>query len=1211
MTPSAILVYSRFYSVIFQHTPVFELHIRRKARIQYSVSEALFSSTGNVIFPNYRSVHELTFAINKSRGVLGNPEQQIRAGYINAAGLLDEISHFLVRIYSEQENPGVLSRAYSFLENTLGKVSFEKILKTFLNEFPPVSVYKNLQSVDEYFSGSTENRLHKEVTLEELTMLYLSNLNPAMKKIKELIDDSPLAATTSYYAAFVALDNFFAGEKPFGPDQQPLLQALRAPMISHPDNIEAQLGFLKEKWGLILSPQFLEKITGGFDFSKEEERFIWNSFNPFGGKPHVETFVPEYKKIGEETGNRGTDASGKKTVRPEDLIYDEPQHFTPDTEWMPNVVIIAKNTYVWLDQLSKKYQRAIRRLDEIPDEELDQLARWNFTGLWLIGVWERSTASKKIKQITGNLDAVSSAYSLYDYTIAHDIGGEEAFQNFHRRAWQRGIRLAGDMVPNHMGLYSKWIVEHPEYFIQSEQPPYPNYRFTGHNLSDHPDVELRIEDGYWSRNDAAVVFQRVDKRNGEVRYMYHGNDGTSMPWNDTAQLNLLRADVREAIIQSILHVARKFSIIRFDAAMTLAKKHYQRLWFPMPGTSGVPSRQDYGLSRAEFDSLFPKEFWREVVDRFNAEMPQTLLLAEAFWLMEGYFVRTLGMHRVYNSAFMHMLMKEENQKFRALIKNTLEFNPEILKRYVNFMSNPDEQTAIEQFGKEDKYFGVAMMMVTLPGLPMFAHGQVEGYKEKYGMEYQRAYYNETPDHWLVRRHEEEIFPLMQKRHLFSHVHNFEFYDFMDDRGFVNENVFAYSNRAGDEKALFFFHNSFAECEGRIQFSLQKSEKEGGSVRSISLFHALGLEGGDAVFYKVRERRRKLEYLLPAKEIAERGWKIRLHAFHYVMFTDFVRMTDGTGELQRLADQLNGEGVESIDRVLMQLRLSPIHDAVLSAFKIVRSDTPDVFKEKYLSALEVISNHARVAWNREKFESEISLVQRATDLSIHSLSAPSTKRPKQREHTSVTSVILLHRFLLHSYEIIAAARSHVTLREIISELQLDNVIKSLCLIWNADTGMAVSSSLFGIFLRHHSSIITKDPTDTAIVDILLSDFETADFLGVNQHEDVWYYNKEKFEELFFWIKTIQFLESHRSVASANHLKREYQTVLQSIDSMTGLSSISEFQIDKLKEMVLDAQPPVVAGIKKRMSIVKRRISPGTEKQPQSSNVKRITKKKRDH
>ena len=61
---------------------------------------------------------------------------------------------------------------------------------------------------------------------------------------------------------------------------------------------------------------------------------------------------------------------------------------------------------------------------------------------------------------------------------------------------------------------------------------------------------------------------------GQTKYIYHGNDGTSMPWNDTAQLNYLMPEVREAVIQTILHVARKFPVIRFDAAMTLAKKHY-------------------------------------------------------------------------------------------------------------------------------------------------------------------------------------------------------------------------------------------------------------------------------------------------------------------------------------------------------------------------------------------------------------------------------------------------------------------------------------------------------------------------------------------------------------------------------------------------------------------------------------------------------------
>ena len=74
--------------------------------------------------------------------------------------------------------------------------------------------------------------------------------------------------------------------------------------------------------------------------------------------------------------------------------------------------------------------------------------------------------------------------------------------------------------------------------------------------------------------------------------------------------------------------------------------------------------------------------------------------------MEGYFVRTLGMHRVYNSAFMHMIRDEDNAGYRKVIRDTLEFDPEILGRYVNFMTNPDEETAIEQFGTGDKYFGV-------------------------------------------------------------------------------------------------------------------------------------------------------------------------------------------------------------------------------------------------------------------------------------------------------------------------------------------------------------------------------------------------------------------------------------------------------------------------------------------------------------------------
>ena len=94
------------------------------------------------------------------------------------------------------------------------------------------------------------------------------------------------------------------------------------------------------------------------------------------------------------------------------------------------------------------------------------------------------------------------------------------------------------------------------------------------------------------------------------------------------------------------------------------------------------------------------------------------------------------------------------------------------------MSNPDERTAIDQFGNGDKYFGVATLMATLPGLPMFGHGQIEGFTEKYGMEYRAPRYEEDsgPVGWWTR-HDREIAPLLHSRWLFAESENFLLYDF--------------------------------------------------------------------------------------------------------------------------------------------------------------------------------------------------------------------------------------------------------------------------------------------------------------------------------------------------------------------------------------------------------------------------------------------------
>ena len=73
----------------------------------------------------------------------------------------------------------------------------------------------------------------------------------------------------------------------------------------------------------------------------------------------------------------------------------EEERFSPDADWMPRTVMIAKSTLVWMEQLARRYAREVTRLDHVPDEELDRLAAFGINALWLIGVWERSPASRR------------------------------------------------------------------------------------------------------------------------------------------------------------------------------------------------------------------------------------------------------------------------------------------------------------------------------------------------------------------------------------------------------------------------------------------------------------------------------------------------------------------------------------------------------------------------------------------------------------------------------------------------------------------------------------------------------------------------------------------------------------------------------------------------------------------------------------------------
>ena len=1139
--------------------PEREFHVSREKRDEYAFDEVLFSLTGNVLFADFKAARRFAQQMNAKRDLIRHPERAVRAGEINAMGLIDEILHVVIQRYREQRNPDVMDKALAYLEAQLGEEAVDEALRRFVDRFPPIAVYRDEMTPEAYLAGETHETSHRKIALEEMLLLWLANANPAFNPFIELFDDDEIEMETAYPQMIEGMETFLETQPGFGPENTSLFKLLREPAERAPDSLSGQLEHIRKHWTNFLG-KYVLRLLKSMDFLAEEEKMF------FG-------LGPGPAQVLEFAG-----------------IEEAPERFSPDSDWMPNLVLIAKNVYVWLDQLSKQYQRDIRRLDQVPDAELEKLARWGITGLWLIGLWERSEASKRIKQMMGNPEAVASAYSLYDYAIAQDLGGVDAFNNLKSRAWRYGVRMASDMVPNHMGIDSKWVIEHPDWFIGLDYSPFPSYSFNGPDLCEDDRVGIYIEDHYYNRSDAAVVFKRRDHWTGDETFIYHGNDGTSMPWNDTAQLNFLKEEVREAVIQTILHVARHTPVIRFDAAMTLAKKHYQRLWFPQPGSGGdIPSRAEFGMTKEEFDAAMPKEFWREVVDRVAEEVPDTLLLAEAFWLMEGYFVRTLGMHRVYNSAFMNMMRDEKNDEYRQLLKNTLEFDPEILKRYVNFMNNPDERTAIDQFGKGDKYFGICTMLATLPGLPMFGHGQVEGYAEKYGMEFRRAYWDETADPHLVERHQREIFPLLHKRYLFAEAEQFQLYDFYTADGSVDENVFAYSNRAGGERALVLYHNRYATTSGWVRTSAAYAVKDEDGEKHLeqtTLAEALDISAEPDRYLIFRDTIGGLEYIRNCRELAEKGLYARLNAYKSHVFVDFREMQENAyGHYGQLHARLQGRGVPDIEEALKEQVLEPVHIPLrmlvsAPAFEWLmkarhtktRQDDERVseqVEQKMMDLLRAVRTTADSDASDERLAEIAEETGAALDLLLDLPAVLETFDEAVQDYVlddlaaddpfrwgTLFGWLFTHRLGAIVAEEEWAEISYTWIEDWLLSKVIAEALRDMDL---EEQSARRAVATIKLLIRHHDLLTPEaDVGADEMLQSLLREQATQAYLGVNRYEGVLWFNKEAFESMLWWlmIATVVTAEGDEVIA------RQYAL----ITTLQAAEADSEYQVEKLLEAV---------------------------------------------
>jgi len=241
------------------------------------------------------------------------------------------------------------------------------------------------------------------------------------------------------------------------------------------------------------------------------------------------------------------------------------------------------------------------------------------------------------------------------------------------------------------------------------------------------------------------------------------------------------------------------------------------------------------------------------------------------------------------------------------------------------------------------------------------------------MEYKRAYRDERPDENLVSRHEREIFPLLRKRQLFSEVDNFLLYDLFAGNGTVNEDVFAYSNRLGEERSLIVFNNRYSRASGWIRSSVG-FRGENGRIIQKSLQDGLSLKGSKNDFLIFEDIICHLEYLRPVKALKREGLYVELGAYKYNVFMNFREVqASAENPYDELCAMLNGNGVPCVEGALQDYRLRDVHASFYAAMNAgslryllgitggggTKSEREGVFLEKASRLVSTVSLYSHI------------------------------------------------------------------------------------------------------------------------------------------------------------------------------------------------------------------------------------------------------------
>jgi hypothetical protein len=342
------------------------------------------------------------------------------------------------------------------------------------------------------------------------------------------------------------------------------------------------------------------------------------------------------------------------------------------------------NTRVWLTTLSLQLGRRAT-LDDIPDTELDALAKIGFDWIWMLSVWQTGLAGQRISRTNPEWrhefqetlpdlrdeDIPGSGFAITGYTVHQDLGGDAALARLRQRLKQRGLRLLLDFVPNHTGLDHPWVEDHPDYYIPG----------TERDLARAP------------RN-----YTWVARKKGDL-LLALGRDPYFPGWPDALQLNYGNPATQEAMIGELLKIAGQCDGVRCDMAMLVLPDIFERTW-------GIRSQP----------------FWPKATQRVREQVKDFCFMAEVYWDLE-WTLQQQGFDYTYDKRLYDRLRDRQARAVREHLHAGLDYQ----NKMARFLENHDEPRAAAAF-PPGVHEAAAVITFLSPGLRFFHQGQFKGRK---------------------------------------------------------------------------------------------------------------------------------------------------------------------------------------------------------------------------------------------------------------------------------------------------------------------------------------------------------------------------------------------------------------------------------------------------------------------------------------------------